>query len=98
MIPSLSASSARQAMRWVGDERRLAEANDAVLTFMQRHPIAASWGRDDLASSDMMSLETTRRVWQARLDPRGNTPSVGIYSHVSQRWSVLLNTGPRSPA
>jgi TnpA family transposase len=76
-------------MRWIGDERRLAEANTAVLTFLQRHPIATSWGRDDLASSDMMSLETTRRVWQARLDPRRNTPSVGIYSHVSQRWGVL---------
>ena len=104
MIPSLSASSVRQAMRWVGDERRLAEANAAVLTFMQRHPIAASWGRDDLASSDMMSLETTRRVWQARLDPRRNTPSVGIYSHVSQRWSVfyaqpvVLNERQAGPA
>ncbi|MBK8359507.1 MAG: Tn3 family transposase [Comamonadaceae bacterium] len=29
---------------------------------MQRHPIAATWGRSDLASSDMMSMETTKRV------------------------------------
>src|SRR3546814_6449059 len=33
---------------------------------MQRHPIAATWGRSDLASSDMMTMETTKRVWQAR--------------------------------
>jgi TnpA family transposase len=78
-------------MRWVGDERRLSKANAAVLTFTQQHPIAAAWGCDNLASSDMMSLETTRRVWQARLDPRRNTPSVGVYSHVSQRWSIFYS-------
>jgi TnpA family transposase len=56
---------------------------------MQRHAIAASWGRADLASSDMMSLETSRRVWQARQDPRRQTASVGIYSHVRDRWGIF---------
>ncbi len=79
MIPQLSAATVRQAMRWAGDERRLAEASAA---YMRRHSIATTWGRSDLASSDMMSLETRQRVWQARLDPRRQTPSVGIYSHV----------------
>ena len=88
MIPQLSAVSIRQAMRWAGDERRLSQACNAVLAFMQRHPIAATWGRSDLASSDMMSMETTKRVWQARLDPRRATPSVGIYSHVRDRWGI----------
>ena len=37
----------------------------------------------------MMSMETTKRVWQARLDPRRNTPSVGIYSHVRDRWGIF---------
>ena len=89
MIPQLSAPAVRQAMRWAADERRLAEACGAVLTFMHRHPIAANWGRADLASSDMMSLETARRVWQARLDPRRQTPSIGIYSHVRDRWGIF---------
>jgi TnpA family transposase len=89
MIPQLSASSIRQAMRWAADERRMAQASQAVLEFMHRHPIAQSWGRADLASSDMMSMETTKRVWQARMDPRRNTPSVGIYSHVRDRWGVF---------
>ena len=88
MIPQLSAVSIRQAMRWAGDERRLSQACTAVLEFMQRQPIAATWGRSDLASSDMMSMETTKRVWQARLDPRRNTPSIGIYSHVRDRWGI----------
>ena len=89
MIPQLSATSIRQAMRWAGDERRLSQACQAVLEFMQRHPIAATWGRSDLASSDMMSMETTKRVWQARLDPRRNTSSIGIYSHVCDRWGIF---------
>jgi len=88
MIPQLSAVSIRQAMRWADDERRLGQACTAVLEFMQRQPIAATWGRSDLASSDMMSMETTKRVWQARLDPRRNTPSIGIYSHVRDRWGI----------
>jgi len=89
MIPQLSATSIRQAMRWAGDERRLAQACQAVLEFMQRHAIAASWGRADLASSDMMSLETSRRVWQARQDPRRQTSSIGVYSHVCDRWGIF---------
>lgn len=76
-------------MRWARDERRLSQACQAVLEFMQRHPIATTWGRSDLASSDMMSMETTKRVWQARLDPRRNTPSIGIYSHVRDRWGIF---------
>ena len=89
MIPQVSAPAVRQAMRWAADERRLAEACSAVLTFMQRHAIATTWGRADLASSDMMSLETTKRVWQARLDPRRQTPSMGLYSHVRDRWGIF---------
>ena len=36
----------------------------------------------------MMSMETTKRVWQAS-DPRRNTPSIGIYSHVKDRWGIF---------
>lgn len=89
MIPQLSATSIRQAMRWAGDERRLAQACQAVLEFMQRHPIAATWGRTDLASSDMRSLETSRRGWQARQDPRRQTDSIGVYSPVQDRWGIF---------
>jgi len=89
MIPQLSATDIRQAMRWATNEHRLAQASQSVLEFMHRHPIAQSWGRADLASADMMSMETTKRVWQARMDPRRNTPSVGIYSHVRDRWGVF---------
>ena len=88
MMPQLNATSVRQAMRWASDERRLSDAYAAVLAYMHRHPIAATWGRADLASADMMSLETSKRVWQARLDPRRQTPSIGVYSHVRDRWGI----------
>ena len=35
-----------------------------------------------------MSLETSRRVWQARIDPRRRTAAVGVYSHVRARWGI----------
>src|ERR1700679_4246476 len=89
MIPQVSAPAVRQAMRWAADERRLAEACGAVLTFMHRHAIATTWGRSDLASSDMMSLETTKRVWQARLGPRRPTPPRGLCPHVRDRWGIF---------
>jgi TnpA family transposase len=69
MIPQLTPGSVRAAMKWAGDERRLAEACSAVLAFMHRHLITTAWGRADLASSDMMSLETHQRVFVARNDP-----------------------------
>ena len=56
IMPQISANSVRQAMRWASDERRLPDAYAAVLAYMHRHPIAATWGRADLASSDMMSF------------------------------------------
>ncbi|UMY33482.1 Tn3 family transposase [Burkholderia contaminans] len=91
MVPELSAGAIRQMMHRVADERVLREAADAVLGFMHRHPIAAHWGRSDLASSDMMSLETTRSVWQARADPRRRTASIGIYTHVRDRWGIFYD-------
>lgn len=91
MIPELTASSIRQMMKLVADERKLREAADAVLAYMHRHPIAAHWGIGDLASSDMMSLETTRTVWQARADPRRRTASIGIYTHVRDRWGIFYD-------
>ncbi len=56
MMPHLSDTSIRQSMRWAGDERRLGLACQAVLEFMQGHPIATMWGCSDLAFSDMMSM------------------------------------------
>jgi Tn3 transposase DDE domain len=88
MIPQLSPASVRQAMKWASDEQRLNEACGAALTFMHRHSISATWGRADRASADMMSMETDKRVFLARNDPRRQTASIGIYTHVRDRWGI----------
>ncbi len=91
MVPEISPVAIRQMMRRLEDERMLRLAADAVLEFMHEHPVAAHWGRADLASSDMMSLETTRTVWQARADPRRRTASIGMYTHVLDRWGIFYD-------
>ncbi|WP_162071090.1 Tn3 family transposase [Burkholderia sp. THE68] len=91
MVPEVSGDAIRQMMKRLADERKLRLAADAVLEFMHEHPIAAHWGRSDLASSDMMSLETTRKVWQARADPRRRSASIGMYTHVLDRWGIFYD-------
>ena len=91
MVPELASAAIRQMMHRIADERKLRQAADAVLEFMDRHPIAAHWGRADLASSDMMSMEMTRTVWQARTDPRRRTASIGMYTHVRDRWGIFYD-------
>ena len=70
---------------------RLRAANDAVLRFMRGHRIAGLWGRGLFASADMMSLEATRYLWAARLDPRRRTYAVGTYAHVLDQWGILYD-------
>jgi alpha-beta hydrolase superfamily lysophospholipase len=87
MVPSLAADSLGQMMLKIEVERRLRSANDAVLRFMREHPIAALRGRGLFASADMMSLEATRYLWSARLDPRRRTYAVGTYARVLDQWA-----------
>ena len=91
MVPSLAADSLGQMMLKIEGERRLRPANDAVLRFMREHPIAALWGRELFASADMMSLEATRYLWSAHLDPRRRTYAVGTYAHVLDQWGILYD-------
>lgn len=43
-MPQVSAPAVRQAIRWAADERRVAKACGAVLTFMHRHAVVTTWG------------------------------------------------------
>jgi TnpA family transposase len=70
-------------------DQRLRPASDVVLRFMRDHRVAALWGRGLFASADMMSLEATRHLWSARLDPRRRTFAVGTYTHVLDQWGIL---------
>jgi TnpA family transposase len=91
MVPALAADSVGQMMLKLETDGRLRLANDAVLHFMRGHRVAACWGRGLFASADMMSLEATRYLWSARLDPRRRTYAAGTYAHVLDQWGILYD-------
>jgi hypothetical protein len=91
MVPSLGADSVGLMMLRLQIEMQLRAASDAVLAFLRSHPIAQLWGGGLFASADMMSLEATRYLWAARLDPRRRTYAVGTYTHVLDQWGILYD-------
>lgn len=91
MIPSVSESRLRTTMRVLEEEGRLAEANLSVVQFMRRHPVVEQWGETGLASSDMMTVEASRRLWNARVDPRTGNYAIGTYTHVLDQWGIAYD-------
>lgn len=91
MTPGLTATQILVAMRGLEDERAFRRANDEVVAFIRRHPVAKFWGDCTTASSDMMSLEASRHLWRARIDPRRKVPAIGIYQHVLDQWAIFYD-------
>ncbi len=91
MTPSVSADSLEQMVLKIEADGRLRTANDVVLRFMRDHRVAGLWGQGLFASADMMSLEATRYLGTARLDPRRRTYAVGTYAHVLDQWGILYD-------
>jgi hypothetical protein len=104
MVDGVSDDRIGLAMRAIEENGHLRTAGDAVARAMLAHPIAAQWGSGVAASADMMSLDATRNLWLARIEPRRRGPAVGTYTHVSDRWAViydqpvLLSGRPASPS
>lgn len=91
MIPDIDVDMLGGMIARVESEPRLRAANDAVVGFMRRHRVANLWGAGVYASADMMSLDATRRLWNARLDPRRKGPAIGTYPHVLDQWSIFYD-------
>lgn len=91
MVPQLKPSQITAGMQLLEDRGVVRAANDAVVSFQRRLPIASIWGDGTLASSDMMSLDVSRQIWVARMDPKRRVPSVGTYTHLSDFWSVIYD-------
>ena len=104
MIAEASPDGIGRFMRRIEHEDRLRTANEAIVAALQALPIAKQWGDGVAASADMMSLETARDLWQARIDPRRKSKSVGTYTHVLDQWAliydqpVILNESQAGPA
>ena len=91
MIPQLQPSQVTAAMRTLEAQGRLRRANDRVVDFQKKIPIAELWGRGDKASADMMALDASRHLYNARVDPRRRTFAAGIYTHVLDRYGVIYD-------
>ena len=91
MVDGVPADSIGWFMRKLEEDGRLRQASDAVVTYLRGHRIARHWGEGLLASSDMMSLEATRHLWNARLDPRRRTYAVGSYTHLLDQWPIIYD-------
>ena len=91
MIPSVPESRLRTMMRVLEEDGRLAETNLSVVQFMRRHSVVAQWGEAGLASSDMMTVESSRRLWNARIDPRTGNYAIGTYTHVLDQWGIAYD-------
>src|SRR3546814_12009589 len=91
MVDGISDDRIELAMRGIEESGRLRAACDRVAADMLDQPVAALWGSGVAASADMMSLDATRHLWTARIEPRRRTPAVGTYTHVSDRWAIVYD-------
>lgn len=91
MIPQVDPVHVSTAMRAVELYGRLDRANERVTQFQRKHSITTLWGTGEIGSSDMMSLEASRHLWNARVDPRRRTYAIGVYSHVLDSHGIVHN-------
>lgn len=91
MTPQLKPDQISMAMRALEAPGRVRRANERVVEFQGKHPIAELWGSGKTASSDMMSLETSKHLWNARVDPRRRTHAAGIYTHVLDQHGIIYD-------
>ena len=89
MIPGLTPEAIAEAMRLLEEEGPMREANELVVQFLHRHAMVKTWGEGTLASADAMSLDASRHLWNARVDPRRRTYAMGIYAHVLDQWGII---------
>lgn len=91
MIAGVRPSAIRRASFLLEEDRALRRANDRVVSFLLRQPLAKHWGDGYEASSDLMSLDVSRHVWLARVDPKRRRHAVGTYTHVLNQWGIVYD-------
>jgi TnpA family transposase len=91
MIPGVRLSAIRRASLLLEEERPLRRANDTVVELLLAQPLSQQWGQGFEASSDLMSLDVSRHLWLARVDPKRRHHAVGTYTHVLDRWGVVYD-------
>jgi TnpA family transposase len=88
MIRGVRESTVRRYMRLFEAEPALRAANEALVKFARAHPIVEHWGSGYAASSDLMSLDASKHLYTARVDPKRRVHGVGIYQTVLDQWGI----------
>ena len=91
MIPGIEVAEISSAMRSLEARGRLRHANARVVEFQRKNPIAELWGTGEKASADMMALDASQYLYNARVDPRRRTFAVGLYTHVLESYGVIYD-------
>jgi TnpA family transposase len=91
MIPQIGATAISDSMKLLENSTALRSANDSCVAFLRRHPITRTWGEGTTASADSMSLDATRHLFSARVDPRRRRHGVGIYTHKLDQWPLIYD-------
>lgn len=91
MVPGIEVAHISTAMRSLEARGRLRKANERVVEFQRKNAIAELWGSGDKASADMMALDASRHLYNARVDPRRRTFAVGLYTHVLSSYGVIYD-------
>jgi len=91
MTPQLDSDLVSTAMRALEASGRLRRASERVVEFQGRHPITELWGSGKTASSDLMSLDASKHLFTARIDPRRRTHAVGLYTHVLDQHGIIYD-------
>ncbi len=89
MTLGITADGVSEMMKRVEAHDRLPQANRAVFDYFRTLAVSRIWGTGLHASADMMGLDATRHLWNARHDPRRRTPAIGTYTHVLHQWPIL---------
>ena len=89
MIDGVSEDRVELAMWTIEENGHLREACDAAASAMLAQPLASFWGDGIAASADMMSLDATRHLWNARIEPRRGTQAIGTYTHILDQWPII---------
>jgi TnpA family transposase len=91
MVPGLPAPAISRVLRMLEGEPTLRRASDAVVEWMRALPLVKGWGSGFEASADMVSLDTSRRMYLARQDPRRRRFAVGSYLHILKEWGIVYD-------
>jgi len=88
MIRGVHEGAVRRYMRLFEAEQGLREANEALLHFARSHAIVNHWGTGYEASSDLMSLDASKHLYDARVDPKRRVHGLGVYQTVLDQWGI----------